>query len=368
MKQLAAAPWRRLLPLAVAVLAVHVGLLLTDPQIELASRDAIRTASFSTRTIEAAPAAVPDPTPMATATPTPEPVVAPEVPRPAPAPRPARMRRSQAPAGLEPPMALAPAAQEAREESVALVTPVALPASTGDAAAPAPAPARTPAPSPAGGGSPQAVSVLPSGTLHYEATVRTHGFGLHGHGELAWRNDGAAYQARLEISSFGLPARVQRSEGRITAQGLAPDYFADKARSERATHFDRQHGRLVFSNNSPDVPIAAGMQDRLSVVLQLSALVAGAPSHYPPGTLVTAPTAGTGDAEEWVFTVEREETLHLPGGTLETLKLQRLPRKQYDQKVELWLAPRMDYAPVRLRLTNPNGDAADLRWSSTDRG
>ena len=41
---------------------------------------------------------------------------------------------------------------------------------------------------------------------------------------------------------------------------------------------------------------------------------------------------------------------------------------RYDQKVELWLATRMDYAPVRIRLTSPNGDTVDQRWSSTDRG
>ena len=358
MKRLASAPWRQLLPLAAAVLAVHVGLLLTDPRIDLASRDGLRIAAFSTRTIEAAPMA-----------PRPEPAAAfqSEAPVPAPPARTPSLQRVKSPPRLERSLPPEPAMEEPRAEAIALVEPVALPASTGDAA-PAASAAHASTAVAGAAGPTQPVAVLPAGTLHYDATVQTHGFGLHGRGELAWRHDGAAYQARLEISSFGLPARVQRSEGRITAQGLAPDYFADKARSEKATHFDRQHGRLVFSNNSPDVPITSGMQDRLSVVLQLSALLAGAPAHYPPGTLVTVPTAGTGDAEEWVFTVEREETLHLPGGTLDTVKLQRLPRKPYDQKVELWLAPRLAYAPVRLRLTNPNGDAADLRWSSTDRG
>ena len=51
-----------------------------------------------------------------------------------------------------------------------------------------------------------------------------------------------------------------------------------------------------------------------------------------------------------------------------TLKLTRSPRKEYDIKVELWLAPGMDYVPVRLRLTQPNGDSVDQQWSSTDRG
>jgi hypothetical protein len=37
-------------------------------------------------------------------------------------------------------------------------------------------------------------------------------------------------------------------------------------------------------------------------------------------------------------------------------------------KVELWLAPGAAYAPVRLRLTQPNGDWVDQQWSSTDRG
>ena len=51
-----------------------------------------------------------------------------------------------------------------------------------------------------------------------------------------------------------------------------------------------------------------------------------------------------------------------------TLKLTRNPRKEFDIKVELWLAPGMDYVPVRLRLTQPNGDWLDQQWSSTDRG
>ncbi|HET6828428.1 MAG TPA: DUF3108 domain-containing protein, partial [Ramlibacter sp.] len=76
----------------------------------------------------------------------------------------------------------------------------------------------------------------------------------------------------------------------------------------------------------------------------------------------------TRGAEPWTFTVEGEEELALPGGTRRTLKLLRMPRKEYDYKLELWLAPGMDYAPVRLRLTYPNGDWLDQRWASTDKG
>ena len=74
---------------------------------------------------------------------------------------------------------------------------------------------------------------------------------------------------------------------------------------------------------------------------------------------------GTRSAEPWVFTVEADEKLQLPGGELDTLKLARNPRKEYDQKVEIWLAPKLAYLPVRIRITQTNGDFVDQQWRST---
>jgi uncharacterized protein DUF3108 len=204
--------------------------------------------------------------------------------------------------------------------------------------------------------------------MKYEMTATYRGLPLQGEGELSWRHDGKEYELQLEARSPLLGTRRQRSVGRVTAQGLEPLHFWDKSRSEQAAHFDRERGRVTFSNNQPDAPLAAGVQDRLSVVLQLAATVAAQPAAFPPGTQVAISTASVREAETWVFAVDREEDLQLPGGTVRALKLQRLPRREYDQKLELWLAPRMDYAPVRIRLTSPNGDTVDQRWSSTDRG
>ena len=95
---------------------------------------------------------------------------------------------------------------------------------------------------------------------------------------------------------------------------------------------------------------------------------AGEPARFAPGTQIAIPTASTREAEDWLFRVEGEEELDLPGGRMRALKLERLPRREFDQKVELWLAPGRDYAPVRLRLTNPDGGTVDQRWASTDRG
>jgi hypothetical protein len=191
---------------------------------------------------------------------------------------------------------------------------------------------------------------------------------MQGEAELTWRHDANEYELQLEVRSPLAGIRRQRSVGRVTPQGLEPLHFWDKSRNEQAAHFDRDGSRVTFSNNQPDAVLAAGAQDRLSVLLQLAAQVAAQPASYAPGTQVAMPTASVREAETWIFGVEGEEGLQLPGGTVRALKLQRLPRREYDQKVELWLAPHMDYAPVRIRLTNPNGDTVDQRWASTDKG
>jgi hypothetical protein len=214
---------------------------------------------------------------------------------------------------------------------------------------------------------PLALAIPEPARLNYDVAVQRLGLTLHSSAHLAWRHDGAQYEAQLEVGGGLYPKRLHQSAGRITPDGLAPERFSDKSRSEQATHFVREQGKIVFSNNKPEVPLPPGVQDRASFIIQLAAMLASAPARYPVGTNVVIPVAGTSDVEPWVFTIEGEEDLQLPAINLKGLKLQRLPRKDYDVKVELWLAPRLDYAPVRLRLTNPNGESADLRWSGTDR-
>ncbi|HEY0824984.1 MAG TPA: DUF3108 domain-containing protein, partial [Ramlibacter sp.] len=214
---------------------------------------------------------------------------------------------------------------------------------------------------------PKVIGVPQPSVMRYQVTVRTRALTLEGEARLDWWHNGQQYDARLELSAPGLRERVQHSVGEITEEGLAPNRFSDKSRGEQATHFDRTKGRVTFSNNRPEAPLAPGMQDRLSVIVQLSMLVAGEPARFAPGTQVAIPTASTREAEDWVFRVEAEEDLDLPGGRMRALRLERLPRREFDQKVELWLAPGKDYAPVRLRLTNPDGGTVDQRWASTDR-
>ena len=196
-------------------------------------------------------------------------------------------------------------------------------------------------------------------------TLKTNKFPFTLNAELLWRNQGDGYNARLRYSAFGM-ARVQTSQGRITDAGLAPERFSDKYRSEVAAHFNYEQHKVTFSANTPDAPLLAGAQDRLSVLLQLGGLMASEPTRYETGSTITVQTAGARSADLWLFTVVQTETLELPGGTVQAVKLERNPREPYDQKVEVWLSPDQDYLPVRIRITEANGDSADQQWSATE--
>lgn len=180
-------------------------------------------------------------------------------------------------------------------------------------------------------------------------------------GEFLWQRLDQGYQAQLSISTFG-QTRVQTSRGQIDPFGLAPQRFSDKYRSEVAAHFNRAQGQVSFSANTPSLVLQPGAQDRLSVLVQLAALVASAPQNFGPGTTLQVQTIGPRDGDLWLFTFGNMEALELPGGLQQGLKLVRQPRQPYDQKLEVWLAPGLAYLPARIRITEANGNYVDQKW------
>ena len=195
--------------------------------------------------------------------------------------------------------------------------------------------------------------------LKYQVQGQAKGLNYWASAELAWQQDGQAYDSRLTVSAFLLGSRTQVSKGTLGPEGLMPTRFGDKSRSELAAHFQRDKGVISFSANSPDAPLLKGAQDRLSVVMQISSLLAGDSARFPLGTMLSFQTVSQREAEVWHFLVEKEEMLQLPFGEIDAIKLNRKPRREFDQQIELWFAPTLGYLPVRLRITNANGDFVD---------
>lgn len=296
--------------------------------------------------------------------------------------------------GGAPPVALAmraralpsPAAVEARAPPVRpLATPgrFAAPAvaSAKDAARPAPEGDRTPAPG-TPPHSPEPATIAPHAlppdppalaavpgplTLRYQLSGRSRGRAVRGEVLLSFQHDGQRYEIRQEIQSDPPGIRLRTSVGRVTPQGLAPRRFGERRRGEEAVHFDAQQGRIVFSAAVPAAELLPGAQDRLSVVLQLGALIAAQPAAFGPGRGIAVPVASAREAAVWRFIVVGEEELDLPLGTLRTLHLVRPPQREFEPRLDLWLAPGRAYAPVRLRLTGPDGDWLEHLGLPTDK-
>ena len=236
--------------------------------------------------------------------------------------------------------------------------------------APAATPTQTIAAQPAG---PQTTPVtairLPgSARLLYKMVGTAKNLNYQANAELDWKTDGDSYQAMMKVSALFIGSRSMTSVGKVTGSGLAPTRFADKFRAELAAHFEADKGKVSFSANTPDAPWIEGVQDRVSVFLQLGGLLAAKPQDYPPGSNITFLTVGPREADTWTFVIEAEETLALMGSQMPTLKLTRKPRKEFDQKVEIWFAPSLGYLPVRNRVTQQNGDFIDQQLSEVVKG
>jgi hypothetical protein len=196
-------------------------------------------------------------------------------------------------------------------------------------------------------------------------TGLSRGLNYHANGELNWRREANRYESSMVVSAFLLGSRSMTSVGEVTADGLAPKRFGDKARNELAAHFDADKGKITFSANRPELPWQRGAQDRLSVFFQLAGLLAGQAGAVPTGTRIALYTVGPRDAETWTFIVETMDNLSLPVGDIKALRLTREPKREFDQKIETWFAPSMSYWPVRIKITQSNGDFVDQQLSGS---
>jgi hypothetical protein len=248
-----------------------------------------------------------------------------------------------------PPAPDLPAEATAKAEATAASAPEAPPAG----------PAETPV---------TAIALPASMVLEYKMTGSAKGLTYYADAQLHWQNAGDAYDALMRVSALFLGSRSMTSSGQLGPDGLAPTRFSDKSRTEAAAHFEPGKNQIIFSANTPTLPWVKGAQDRVSVFMQLGGMLAGNPAGFPTGSTISIYTVGPRDADTWTFLVEAEEKLMLPFGEMATIKLTRQPRREFDQKVEVWYAPSLGYLPVRTKITQANGDFIDQQLKTLSKG
>ncbi|MGF6349488.1 DUF3108 domain-containing protein [Variovorax sp. W2I14] len=367
--------WRVLIGLTLVVALVHLLVLGVAPM-AVGPEPSPLANKFITRTIVIAPPAADKPVaPAAAAAPVeakPPPPAKPRRPRAPTPPKPQPKPFPEPDASTQPTPETPDLTAQAATDSGA--TSPEAPASAPAAPEPAPAAAAgtesgTPGGTTAGGSEAsgtiagtQALRIPGSVTLDFEATGQTGASPQRGvFGELVWLQDGSRYDGRLTLKAVFFTLLNWHSTGKIGPSGLEPERYSESRKAEVASHFVRDQGQIIFSNNAPPVPLQPGAQDRMSVMMQLGGLLAASPERYPAGTRISVQTVGVRDGDVWVFVVGDEEKLQLPAGEYTARKLTRTPRKEFDRKLELWLAPRYGYLPVRIKQTEANGDFADAQ-------
>jgi Protein of unknown function (DUF3108) len=340
-----------LITLFVLVLIAHLAII-TTARGQFNINKPVQTTAFTTRMFE-----LPTPTPVVEKSPE---VVT--LPKPLKAKSKPVVTTKSAPALLPAPFetVVAPSL-----ETIPTATPAVAEAAI---PAPEPVPATSAATSNEAGLPPPAFTAQNSGQHTYKVIFTKNGNSNQGKALVNWQQDGEKYALGLTASMLFIDVFTWGSTGLMSPMGLLPERFSDKRyrKSEVAAHFDRTQGKIIFSANTPEAALMAGAQDRISVIWQIAGMLAADPKKYPPGNTFNLQTVSATEAEPWLFTVNEPETLNLETGSQIALRLTRNPRREFDQKIELWFAPAMNYLPARFRFTETNGDYVDVVWQSVD--
>lgn len=193
----------------------------------------------------------------------------------------------------------------------------------------------------------------PSADLQYELQARQRGFSLKGEAIVSWHAGDGKYSVKAE-SRVPLLGTItdDRSSGTVDAWGLAPGEFVEKRmrKDPTTTTFDRESKTLRFSESKQVYQLKGGEQDRVSITWQLAAVARAAGDRFKAGSKWPFFVAGRRDAESWVFEVVRREKVRTGRGEVDAVLVSRQPlADKQDQTLEIWLAPQLEWYPVKLR-------------------
>ena len=284
-------------------------------------------------------------------------------------------RRAAAPRAAGPaPAASAPAEAPAASEPAAAMAAPEVASAVADAAAAA----SEPAVDGAAAGAPEAAASAaaaapvfewpPSTRLSYRLTGQYRG-PVEGQARVEWLARGTRYQVHLEVSvgpAFApLMSRRMSSDGEITAAGLVPRRYDEetlvalRAPRRLAIEFDGEQIRLPGGQVAAQ---PAGVQDTASQFVQMTWMFTLRPELLHPGAAIELPLALPRRLLAWTYDVVGPERLATAVGEVEAVRVRpRLPpRRGAELTAEFWVAPTLQYLPVRILIRQDDESYVDL--------
>jgi len=164
------------------------------------------------------------------------------------------------------------------------------------------------------------------------------------------------YLLRLTTTALGITVMELLSEGSLRPFGLAPERYVESRtrRGAETAQFDWEARRLTFSGRSRERQLVAGAQDRVSFQIQLMLLGQAQPEWFRPGRQFVMWMAGRDDLLSYRFRAVGPERTLTGVGPLDAVRIERLVEPG-EARVDVWLVPKLDWLPVRLRFTDRLG-------------
>jgi len=193
-------------------------------------------------------------------------------------------------------------------------------------------------------------------TGHYRGPV-------HGQAQVEWLRRGRDYQVHLDVD-LGLVSRRMSSQGRLTPEGIAPQRYDEET---KLVLFDARRSSVFFLDGEVQLasgrrePGAPGGQDAASQFVQLTWLFLTGRAPLRAGQVVRFPLVLPRRQYLWQYEVLGEETLDTPMGPVASWHLKPAHTASGgDLVAEVWLAPALQYLPVRLLIRQDADTYIDL--------
>ena len=278
----------------------------------------------------------------------------------------------QPPASAPEPAASAPAAP-ALAEALAASAPLAdAPASSALAASAVTTQVAAAASAPASAAEGEPGPEWPLSTrLSYQLTGNYRG-PITGLAQVEWLRQGRRYQVNLDVQigpSFApLITRRMSSQGLLGAAGIAPQRYDEET---RLIFGDPRRQTVLFLGDQVQLPSGArepalrGGQDAASQFVQLTWLFLTGREPLQAGHVVQLPLVLPRKQYAWQYEVLGEELLYTRLGQINTWHLKpSRPAGGGDLTAEVWLAPSLQYLPVRLQIRQSEDNYVDMTLRS----
>jgi hypothetical protein len=183
---------------------------------------------------------------------------------------------------------------------------------------------------------------------------------LTGSARVQWLRQKERYETRVDLD-LGILGMQFLSQGEVAGDSLAPRAYQE-SRPNR-TRIVQLGPESVVLNDGRTVAKPPGVQDTASQFVELSHRFSTGKESLAVGGTTSVWLARPGGVDLWTYDIVSRDTLSTPQlGTVEAfhLKPRPIPDARGNIYAEIWLAPTLQYLPVRIRITQPPDSFVDI--------